>query len=561
MTAARASAAGTLLVATAATLVGCGGGSPVMRVVDGRTVVGPEVSAEAYAAALEGGRAAAAGELRPAAEALRRAADDGAGDGYLRALAAQATCEAGQGAAGLDLARRARREPHGEAPGAVAEARCAAASGRRQDAVRLADEALAWRSAPDPEVEAWVMRIATSASRRARGPRLYALTVEEPGAAAAWEALAAWAEDAGRPWTEARARGARALGSEGQTAEAAAAVARLARVGAVTAARHLAAALVDHAPVRRWAPRGEVTLVEALAVDEALARGDGDEARRRASRGRMDPAELLARALLLRGDGASLPAAGDLLAALARSQPAARLAHLALRARAGDLRPLARLHDEGWTVVADAEGSAAPPTVPAAVAVVAARAAARVYGPEEAQALVRPLRIASVRDGDDLVAKAAVDGVAHGRLPATLLSPDGEARLALRRGEPVDAAARARHGPRLSVPVALLTEVWAAPPEGRPRLVPALQSAAAVAPADGLLRVALALCGALGAPAEAAAALLAGHADEALAVAVAHRLAAESGAAPLVARATQLLAGLAATAEERARGGLVVAAP
>jgi tetratricopeptide (TPR) repeat protein len=387
----------------------CAGNSgSVARVVDGRTIVGREIPAEAYALFLRGAIAEASGQLDEAIaayEAVRRWDDDDP-EIFARIASARCTKDPADVAARSALARAFALDP---AYGPALEARAKCGGG--------ADD-LARAAVAEPR---WLPLQLAAASARRDDPRvgddLLALTTRFSTQPAAWEALATWAFG----------HGARALGVHAAVELARLSPARsgvlhrfalaLAGDGALTEARRVAAAAVD---ARADAARGGAPvpppLVARLAVDEALARGDASTALRRASSGRLTPAEIASRALLL----GARSAAEEIATTVHGADPADAEASLVLAA------------------LAPGPGTGLPPVGAATVSAAGHAAYVRALvvrdGVATARAGAAVVRAAAGVAGDGLVVRVQADLAARDVLAEAALMPEARIELAARRG-------------------------------------------------------------------------------------------------------------------------------
>lgn len=426
-------------VAGAAGALGCVGNPNVTRVVDGRVVVGAYVEPEAYAAFLRGAMAEAAGDLPGALAAYEEAAriDDADPEIWTRIAAVRCRVSAGDMKARYAAARALAIDPDWGAAYAV-RAQCEAARG--EDRVEVERDA---RKAADEEpadVDAQVA-LAHAEGRRVEGDaardRLVALTLRFARNAVAWEALAAWARSHGDALLAARAwsRAAR-LAPTSRPRIAREAVA-LAGDGEIAAARSLAGALLDArgdgdrtggALTPEGAPAAN-PLVARLAVDDALAAGDEDAARRRAVQGHLPIDDVAGRALLLGQRRIARALAGELLAADAGpARAGARLVLAAIAWEEGDVAALGRAFDR-----AAPSGTSVDP-VPASALLPFARAVAAASTPADARRVVDALAYEAFVDHDAVLVEAAVDLAASGALAPEALPADARVELAARSG-------------------------------------------------------------------------------------------------------------------------------
>jgi hypothetical protein len=412
-------------LACTATLFGCGAGAGVQRVYDGDVVVGRLVSSEAYGAFLRGAIADADGHAEEALQAYGEAAARQPSSPEIWTRLGDVRC------------RRAPRDPQAEvalsraiaiddgyAPAWAARASCALARGD----VEMARVAARRAADLDPGADGAHMLLARTAPgglEPAMRARLVALTATARNAVAAWDALAAWAEAAGDVplWVQALHELARKAPSRRN--EIVRAAEALAGLGELGGARSVAAAAVDAS--NEPLPAGH-PLAARLAVDEAIARHDGDAVRARATRVRLSLEEASGRAWLA-GDRAL---ARELAAEVTRADPTARGARLVLAAcGGGDLSALANDLPPGEAPVASSAFVAfglaltrgAPPDV--------ARAALQTVARGSVEALV---------DGDDRVERPAVELVSRGVLDRAMLPADALVELAVLRPDPAATA-------------------------------------------------------------------------------------------------------------------------
>jgi Tfp pilus assembly protein PilF len=405
------------IVLAGAAAVGCGHSGVVQRAYDGNVVDGRYVSPEAYAAFLRG--AIAEAEKRPAdaiaayAEAAQR--DPGSPEPWTRIAEVRCATNAREHEreAEAAIARALAIDP-GYARAWSARATCAEARG---DAAS-AREAAARAASLDPAGDGANILLARAEPARAAASRdaLVALTVTAHDPAAAWAALVGWAEAHGdvAVWTRALVELAR-VAPEKRDAVARAAEA-LAGVGDVAEARAAAAAAVDASP----GPLPErFALAARLAVDEAIARGDADAVRRRATRGRLPLDEAAGRAWL----GGQRGLARDLAAVNASADPAALGARLVLAVV------------EGRSLGAVASLPRAGDTPASSAAVVAfGIAAIRAGASADARSALAVMPWKPIVAGDDCVLRPAVDLVSRGALPVDALPADGLVELAIVEG-------------------------------------------------------------------------------------------------------------------------------
>lgn len=426
-------ASGLALLASA-----CAREPSVMRAYDGDVVLGAFVEPDAYAWMLRGAIAEAGAHWPDALQAYEQAAAGAPRSPEVWTRIGAVRCEANPRDTGADQALdRALHLDAGYARAWSARARCAQARGDEAGA-----KAAAMRAAEiDPAADGSNVLLARAdGSGGARGAasadvstreRLVALTATARDPVVAWEALETWAEARGDValWSRALVELARRAPSK-RDAIAGAAEA-LAGSGALGEARAVAAAAVD----ADTQPMGQGRALAArLAVDEAIARGDADAVRARATRGRIPLDEAAGRALL----------AGDtrLGRTLADEETFADPASRGAR--------LVRAVASGGDLVAAASDARAGDTKPSAAALVAFGAAlARSVPPARAAAALRGTEAESIVDGDDRVVRPAVELVSRGLMPAERLPAGGSVELAVLQGDartlPAQAKLDARH--------------------------------------------------------------------------------------------------------------------
>jgi Tfp pilus assembly protein PilF len=283
--------AGLLIVA------GCVGSPAVERAYEDRTVEGRFIGEDAYASFLAGAIAEQGGDARGALASYEQAAKRDPASSEIWTRVGVVRC-------GIDRTDRAADRAFDEAlsldPGSgrsyAAQARCALARGDASLARSLAARA----AELDPDADganALLHGSSDTAGDDAARRALVALTLTARDRAVAWEALATWS----------RSHGDVALGSHAleelvridpsRRSSVARAAADLSAAGHLAEARGVAAAAIDAST----APFDEASapLAARLAVDEALARGDGERARGRATTARVPLEEVAARAILL----------------------------------------------------------------------------------------------------------------------------------------------------------------------------------------------------------------------------------------------------------------------
>ncbi|HEY1695428.1 MAG TPA: hypothetical protein VGG39_24835 [Polyangiaceae bacterium] len=428
----------TALVCAASACVACVHPGSVERAYGGDVVEGRFVSPAAYAAFLRGALAEAEGHGDDAVDAYVQAAHDDPASPEPWARIAHVSCGSGGGAGapaaaadavarGEAAARRAVALDDTYAPAWVAVAECAAARGDASGERAAADRALRLDPRGD-DATVLLARSETGEASPSEREALVALTVTAHDPRVAWGALARWAEAHGDValWTRALVELAR-VAPDRRTFVASAAE-QLAGEGYLVEARAVAAAALD-ADRRPLAPT--YALAPRLAIDEAIARDDGDSVRRRAVRGHVSLEEAAGRALL----AGRRDLARDLASELAAADPGATGARLVLAAAGGgDLR-----------AVANPRPGDAPASAAALVAFgVALLQAAPASAPEDIAALPHE----AVVPGDDPVVRPAVELVSRKAAPPELLPPDGRVELAALTGTPAPSSEQgldARH--------------------------------------------------------------------------------------------------------------------
>jgi Tfp pilus assembly protein PilF len=514
----------------------------VTRVMDGRVTPGRFIEPDAYAAFLHGALEEEGGHLVPAAAAYAEAASMDARDPEIWTRIGDVHCAMSpHDSLAADAFDRAIAIDASYAPALEARARCEAARGDGQGARRDRERA----AAADP----LAIRPSLDLGRgEATRDRLLSLTLLHGTSPAAWDALAAWGASHGDAMLVARALSTVARLVPARKAELASRAAALAGDGEIAAARELAAGLVDDSGDRSSGGEGPapaaMPLVARLAVDEALARGDVDAARRRAIRAHIGLDVVAGRALLA-GDAV---AARDLADTVVLADPRAIGARMVLATaahRLGDTRRVARALDWGG-------GAEARPVHPAPEALLPfARLVERASSPDEARRVLDAWAPLSIPSGDALVTRVAVDLAALGSLRDDALPLDARIELAARRSEPmpdVDGSSGeldARH--RLFA--------WAMDRPGETATLDLARRLAPAATHDSLVAVALARLSLAEGRALAVGALdpiLAVDPGDPILAAAALDLAKRSGDPRVIAPARARLTALARTARERA---------
>jgi hypothetical protein len=406
------------VIALAALLGGCGSRQAVARVYDGELRLGRAVGSEAYSAFLAGTLADAAGDSKRALAAYERALrlDDDAPELWTRLGDLRCRLDPRDQVADRAFGRALDLDPT-YAGAHVARARCALSRGREDAAAESARAALA----ADPRAYAAEVMLARASSRRPSPElraRVVALTLAHGEREAAWDAMLAWGTARADAELTARALAGLARVAPYRRAEIARAALTLAGDGELASARVAAAAAVDAAGAGATGPVPAAAV--RLAVDEALARGDGETARRRSGGGRVGLAELAARAWLLgRGE-----LARELASLVAEADPGAIGARMVLLAAGAEPPAPSRARE----------------SVPAACALVLARRLAADAGEAAAAAWLAEVRAEALVDADATVGPLAVDLAARGVLAEAALPLSFAVQLASRRG---DAAALA----------------------------------------------------------------------------------------------------------------------
>jgi tetratricopeptide (TPR) repeat protein len=402
------------------TVAACAHAPVVDRAYGGRVVHGRYVEPEAYAAFLRGAIAFAGGDVRAALAAYAQAAEIDPDSPEISTRIGEARCRADPRDPAADGAFDAalKSEPR-YARAWEARARCALArgdeAGARQAALRAA--------ALDPSADGasvLVARTTAAGGDDATRASLVALTATAREPLVAWDALAGWSEGSGDValWAQALRQLAK-LAPTRRDAIARAAQ-RLAGLGEAGSARTVAAAAVDASP-QPLAGDG-LALASRLAVDEAIARGDAEATRRRATRARVSLEEAAGRAWLA-GQRAM---AHDLAAEVVTADPTARGARLVLAA-------------ESSRDLASAASEARPGDSPASAAsfVAFGLALVRVSSADQARAALGAVVHDAAVAGDDAVERAQVDLAASGALVEGALSADAAVELAARRAQPL----------------------------------------------------------------------------------------------------------------------------
>ncbi|MDB4934866.1 MAG: Tetratricopeptide 2 repeat protein [Labilithrix sp.] len=283
---------------SSAPLAGCGAEPRVVRVYDGRIVLGRYVSPDAYAAFMRGALAEEGGDLKGALTAYAMVAENDDDDPEVFTRIGEVRCKLDpkDGVADRAFERALKLDPT-YAGTLAAKARCSLARGRTEEAADFARRA----AAQDPtnvEIGALVVRADAGRPDPASRERAIALTLAHGENAAAWDALIAWGR--GHRDAELVARGLEGLvrAAPARSVELERGALALLAGGELLLARRVASAVADSP--REMAVIGpRDATVARLAVDEALARGDSKTALARATRGHVSLPEVAARALLL----------------------------------------------------------------------------------------------------------------------------------------------------------------------------------------------------------------------------------------------------------------------
>lgn len=422
-----------LSVACVAALAGCASEPKVIRVYDGRIVEGRFVTPDGYAAYLRAVLAEESGDLPGALSQLEMAVAEDDEDPEVLSRLGEVRCKANPKDAraddAFDAAMKADRTYAGTF---AARSRCALLRGRAGEAVALAKKGLD-QDPGNVAIDALLVRADARRPTPELRDRAVALTIAHGERAAAWDALVAWSR--ARRDADLLARGLEGLlrVAPFREAEIEKGIVALEGQGQLALARGVAASLTD-AP-RDLLVRGpRDATVARLAVDEALARGDGAAALRRATRGHVDLSEVAARALLLdrRADAKSIAET------VARADPAAAGAHMVLAAL-----------DGGAPKAHEALAKHGEPA-PELCALVLADRLATAAGVEVARAWIERVTRLPLAPHDPLGGPLAVDLAARGVLPEGALVPEGRVELAARRREappatPPGAALDERH--------------------------------------------------------------------------------------------------------------------
>ena len=521
------------MLAGGASLLGCVAGTGVQRVYDGDVIVGRFVSSEAYAAYLRGAIADAEGHADEAQRAYEEASERQPSSAEVWTRLGELRCRiAPRDPRADDALDRALALDGGYAPAWAARASCALSRGDVAAARAAARRATELDPAADG-AHALLARTAREGLEPAMRARLLSLTATARNALVAWDALSSWARAAGDVPLWAQALRELAARAPSRRSEIAAASEALAGLGELGAARSVAAAAVDASPEPLSAGH---PLAARLAVDEAIARHDGDAVRSRATRARLSLEEIAGRALL----AGARPLARELAAEVTRADPASRGARLVLAACGGG------------ELVATAETLPAGPTPVAGAALVAfGIALTSSTSPEQARAAMQSIArgpVEALIDGDERVERPAVQLASYGLLDRASLTSDALVELAVVRA---DAPAPAVPGAGLDPRHEYLQLALRSPADARtsplgPRLA-GCRADPVVAAATALLALASDEPIAPDAPR----ALLARNAADPLLAAIALRLAERVGDRDVAGRARRTLTALGGAAPAR----------
>lgn len=297
--------AAALLGIACSAVTGCGAEPRVVRVYDGRVVQGRYISPEAYSLFLRGALAEAGGDLKGAAAAYAKAAEDDDEDPEIFARLGEVRCKLDPKDGNADRAfGRALHLDPAYAGALAAWSRCAAARGRSSEALDLARRAVA-QDPNNVELQALAVGSASAHEGGHAGPadagvreQAIALTLAHGENAAAWDALAAWGRSHRDAELVARALEGLVRAAPTRSLEVERGAVALLEGGQLALARRVASTLTD-APREMEVLGPRDATVARLAVDEALVRGDRLVALTRATRGHVALAEVAARALVL----------------------------------------------------------------------------------------------------------------------------------------------------------------------------------------------------------------------------------------------------------------------
>jgi len=404
-----------LVLATIAT--GCASEQAVDRAYDGRIVRGRFIEPEAYASFLAGVISESGGDLRSALASYERAErlDPGGPEIWTRIAAVR--CASRPRDPGADEAlSKALAIDDRYASAWRTKAECERVRGDSSAAEAAALQAAQLESAAN--TQAVLLRLDPRPADDATRRRIIEVTTTSSSPALAFHALATWGEAHEDVPLWSRALIALSRISPSERAGIARAAEVLAGSGAVVEAQAVAAAMID--AFDDPPPRGARGLAARLAVDEAIARRDGDALRRRAVRSRLGLDEAAGRALLS-DDPAN---ANDIASEVARADPRDFGARLVLATR--DFRDTLAL---ATALRADA------PAVSASVWVAFGTALGRIAPPGLTRSTLGRIAHDPLVSGDERVVRAAVALVAHGHTDASALTPDGIVELRVLQGE------------------------------------------------------------------------------------------------------------------------------
>lgn len=377
-------------------LAGCSGSMTVRRAYGDRALDGRYVDSHAYALVLRGVMAEASGAAKTALGAYIRASriDPHAPEVWSRIGAVRCSIDPRDSRIDDEFARALDEDPT-YARAWVERAICE----RRRGAPAAAEAAArqAWALGATQTLPPWSAGLGSAEGLDA--------TTSDADPAAAWTALARWAEQRGdvAVWGQALAglakvaplqRGSVALGAE-----------QLAGLGELREARHVAAAAAD----ADAEPSACCALAARLAIDEALDRGDVGAARRRAARWRVADDEVAARALLAGRVDTAREVASRLVHAGGSAFGAALVLAAIEHAPAPSVdRASARASGAAWVAYARELSRGAPVASPSALA-------ALPHDP--------------LVPGDDRAVRVAVELAARGAIDASDVPPDGLVEL------------------------------------------------------------------------------------------------------------------------------------
>jgi tetratricopeptide (TPR) repeat protein len=412
----------TALLTTLA-LLGCGGESKVVRVYDGRIVEGKYVSPDAYAWFLRGVLAEDGGDLDGAVGAYEQAIKEDDDDAEVWARLGGALCKRNPKDGAVDKAfSRALAVDATYAGALAAKARCEL--GRGNAAVAAADAQKAAHEDPaNVEIEALLVRAEARGAGGAAssGERAIALTLAYGERPAAWEALVAWGQSKNRADLVARGLEGLLRAAPARSSEVERGAVELLGDGHTGLARRVAAAIADSP--RELLVRGpRDATVARLAVDEALARGDEATATARATRGRVELAEVAARAVVLE----RREVAARIARVVAHADPGSSAAHMVLAALTGS----SKSHHPGDVLVKVGDEA------PEICALVLADRIAESAGADAARTWLSKVSRRAMAAHDPLAGPLAVDLAARGVLGPSELGQELAIELAARRREP-----------------------------------------------------------------------------------------------------------------------------